>query len=61
MRYAATFERIWSKCDEQKVELMEKNTNWSFSVAECDTEGMWNELHSKIIAISDEYTPIKTI
>ena len=40
---------------------MGKNTNWSFSVAEWDIEGMWDELHSKIIAISDECTPIKTI
>ena len=29
-RYAATFKRIWSKCDEQKVELMGKNTNCFF-------------------------------
>ena len=62
--YAATSERIWSKCDEQKVKLMArmgKNTNWFFSVAECDIEGMWDELHSKMIAISNECTLIKTI
>ena len=38
--YAATSKRILSKCDEQKVDFMGKNTNWSFSVAEWDIEGM---------------------
>ena len=40
MQYAATSKRILSKCDEQKVDFMGKNTNWSFSVAEWDIEGM---------------------
>ena len=61
MQYAAPSKRIWSKCDEQKVDFMGKNTNWSSSVTEWDIEGMWDELHSKVIAISDECTPIKTI
>ena len=61
MKHAATSKRIWLKCDEQKVDFMGKNTNWSFSAAEWDIEGMWDELHSKTIAISDECTPIKTI
>ena len=60
-QYAALSKRIWSKSDEQKVDFMGKNTNWSFSVAEWDIEGMWDELHSKIIAMSDECTPIKTL
>ena len=40
MQYATTSKRIWSKCDEEKVDFMGKNTNWSFSVAEWDIEGM---------------------
>ena len=62
MQYAATSKRIWSKCDEQKVDFMGKNTNWSFSIAEWDIEGMWDELHSKIIAIiavNDRVVPLK--
>ena len=59
--YLVSAKRNWSKCDEAKVETMGENTNWDFNGADWDIEGMWEDLHSKMIAISNACTPIKKI
>ena len=60
IEFLSTRKQNWYKVDTEFVKTHSKNIDWGYSSDQLDVEGMWGELHSKLLSICDS-VPVQTL